>query len=456
MAKRWKKVYTGNPKIIGDGMTLREWRYEEASADDPFDPSMQEDQYQLKFTVPSQAMRRWLTDPANSSCPLSRFIGNDKAKERLSRAAYAAWGREDHCCSEQSFALLGPSSAGKTTLARLFGETVMLPFVEVHPRAVRNAAELFWLVPRKLESIVVDFPTGPASLKLIVGDNYDWVLPPMVVFVDEVHALDKDMVPELLKGIEPKDGIMAVGDGYNADCRNVCWIVATTERGRLFPPFENRFCKIQLEMHGAAEIAEIVGLNNPDWGTNVCRLVAKYTSRVPREALAFAIDMRLEKDMNGGEWTDVAARVARSHGIDQFGLTRKRLHILTALGQIGPIARGRMCDIAQCAAEELEKFQMPVLLSCTADDAAMVVVTSRGYAITGRGLGELDKRGIPHRGKDVVAASSQRLDFGGYDPDTSGAPVTRPPIARPDCTIMSRGARGTLPSSSLGDWITRR
>ena len=439
-----RRVYVGGHRTVDDGMggktTLREWRLEEAGRDDPFDPSMQQEQYQLSFTVPSQAARRWLTDPANPKCPLFRFIGNAKAKERLSRAAYAAWGRDNHCCSEQSFALLGPSSVGKTTLARLFGETVMLPFIEIQPKASRNADELFMVIRRKLESIVVDFADGTASLKMIPGDDYTWVLPPCVIFIDEAHALDREMVPELLKGIEPKDGIMAVGDGAVADCRNACWIIATTERGRLFPPFDNRFSKIQMETYTAAEMAQIVKLNNPDWEMDVCRLVTNYSSRVPREALAFAIDMRLEKDRNGGEWTDVAARVARSHSIDPFGLTRKRLDILVALGQMGPIARGRMCDIAQCQIEEMEKFQMPALLACTVDDGAMVVVTTRGYAITERGLRELDKRGIPHQGEEVVAPSSQRLDFGGYDPDNFGTPVvdTRgvyTPLVRPDCTM---------------------
>ena len=49
--------------------------------------------------------------------------------------------------------------------------------------------------------------------------------------------------------------MMTIENGWFADCRRVCWIIATTERGLLFPPLDNRFRKIHLEMYGAEEIA---------------------------------------------------------------------------------------------------------------------------------------------------------------------------------------------------------
>ena len=136
--------------------------------------------------------------------------------------------------------------------------------------------------------------------------------------------------------------------------------------------------------------------------------------------------MEQEWDLNGGgDWEAVAARVARSLEIDRYGLTRQRLVVLVALGQLGAASKGRMADFAGCGLEELEKFVMPALLVATADDPAMVVVTNKGYAVTRRGLEELDRRGIPHRGEEVVAEGGQRLDFGSYDPDDFG--VDDPP-----------------------------
>ena len=255
------------------------------------------------------------------------------------------------------------------------------------------------------------------------------LVPPCVVFIDEVHALARNLVPELLKATDPSDGMLTIENGWFADCRRVCWVIATTERGLLFPALDSRFRKIHLEMYGADDIARIVQLNYPTWNMPLCRLVSRYSSRVPREALAFAADMRMEHEQNGGNWKNIAARVARSHGIDRYGLTRQRLNILVALGQIGAVSKGRMCDIARCGIEELEKFVMPALLVATAEDPAMVAVTSQGYAITWHGIEELERRGIPHRGAEVVVGGHEKLDFGTWDSDGFGenAMPTNPP-----------------------------
>ena len=64
----------------------------------------------------------------------------------------------------------------------------------------------------------------------------------------------------------------------------------------------------------------------------------------------------------------------------------------------------------------------------------MVAITSQGYQITGHGIKELEERGIPHRGDEVVADGVQKLDFGGYDPDdfvelpTPVPPVVQKPV----------------------------
>ena len=420
-----------------------------------FDPDMQRDQYEQQWNVPSPAMGRRLTDPDNPNCPLSRFVGNRRAKECLSRAAFAAWNRPNHCCADQSFALFGPSSSGKTTLARLFGETVLLPVVEVQPKSIRDSRDLYKTIELKLEQTVVDTDEGPTCLKMVKPNPFVYsdptmLAPPCVVFIDEVHALPRNLVPELLKATEPKDGMLTIENGWFADCRNVCWIIATTERGRLFPALDSRFRKIHLEMYGTDDIARIVQLNRPHWNMPLCGLASWYCGRVPREALAFASDMETEWEQNGGgDWEAIAARVARSHGIDRYGLTRQRLNVLVALGQVGAVSKGRMVDYAGCGIEELEKFVMPALLVATTDDPAMVAVTNKGYAITWRGVEELDRRGIPHRGAEVVADGHEKLDFGAWDSDDFGTeedsvpqavaralsapapPLLPPPVATP-------------------------
>ena len=124
---------------------------------------MQNEQYEQVWQVPSPEWRRYVTDPASPVCPLSRFVGNVQAKQVMQRAAYAAWGRENHCCADLSFAMVGPASSGKTTLARLFGETVRLPFIEIPPNGVRSPREMYDHIAVTLErTINTDTPTTPS------------------------------------------------------------------------------------------------------------------------------------------------------------------------------------------------------------------------------------------------------------------------------------------------------
>jgi hypothetical protein len=204
-------------------------------------------------------------------------------------------------------------------------------------------------------------------------------------------------------------------------------------------------------MYGTEEIAMIVYLDNHRWfDRDVCRLVAKYCSRLPREALDFAKAMKQEYDLNGGDWESVAARVAKSLKIDRYGMTRRRLNALVALGQIGAVSKNHLADFAGCGIEELEKFVMPALLVATSEDPAMVAVTNKGYAITHRGLEELDKRGIPHRGAEVVTVGGQRLDFGSYDRDDFGGHRGRNAVAKPMLSAPSPEAPQPKPTTSSG------
>ena len=211
--------------------------------------------------MPPPDIRRLLTDPARPRCPLSRFVGNAQAKKIMQRAAYAAWGRPNHCCADLSFAMVGPASSGKTTLARLFGETVRLPFIEIPPNGVRSSREVFDHIAVTLErTINTDDPNDPFSLKMVPPDSGEtddptMTVPPCIVFIDEVHGLPRDIRDGLLKAIESKDRMLCIENGWYADCKNVCWVVATTERGKLFGPFDSRFTKVELEMYGAEEIA---------------------------------------------------------------------------------------------------------------------------------------------------------------------------------------------------------
>ena len=352
---------------------------------------MEIEQKELVFAVPDAEGRRWLVNPENPNFRLNHFIGNKEAVRRLSRAIFAAFGRENRDCSDYSFALCGPASTGKTYLAKLFAKVLGLPFVVIEPQSVRKVQDIF----DEIEKACVEFKGHDISLVEYDGGRY--FLPPMVVFIDEVHNLKNSVVQGLLKATEPNDRLMVTENGYEVRTDKVCWMIATTDRGDLFDAFDTRFQKVNLRLYSKEEMAQIIKMNNPDWEDEICMLVAKYNSQVPREALAFARDMRVEQEMSGDSWSEVAATVAKDHEIDEYGMTFKRVEILRSLGQ-KPISLAQLPFVIHVKEEELRKFIMPPLMSRTPDQEPMVTVSSRGYTITPAGLSELDKRGIPHRG----------------------------------------------------------
>jgi Holliday junction resolvasome RuvABC ATP-dependent DNA helicase subunit len=346
--------------------------------------------------------RRWFI--SSKYCHINKFIGNEEAVRRMSRAIFSAYGNEDHNCSDYSFALCGPPSTGKTHLVKLFAETLRIPFVIIEPQTTKKVQDIFDEIEKTCENYESKgFEKG--GLALFDSGNNTYTPPPMVVFIDEVHNLKSSVVQGLLKATEPSDRLMITEKGLTVHTNNICWIIATTDRGDLFDAFDTRFQKISLRLYSKKEMAQIIKMSNPDWDEEVCLLVANYNPQVPREALAFARDMRVEHEINPVDWKSVAKIVAEDHGIDSFGLTHVRLSVLKALGQ-SPMSCSQLPFVAHVKEEELRKYIMPPLLARTPDQQIpLVTVSSKGYTITVAGIEELDKRGIPNRGMDAVPDS---------------------------------------------------
>lgn len=354
----------------------------------------------------SDEFRRWLLNGPES--PFAKFVGNEESIRRLKRSLFSALGNADHSCPD-NIAFLGPASAGKTVLNKICADVLQIPFIEIHPRSVTTGIDLLVAIAEGLENFIL--PCDPehgvkhaimhgsphkeyksvVTLEVLPEGN-KVVLPPCWILFDEVHALKKNVEQMLLKATEKGDRSLRTENGWIVDLSNVTFAIATTDRGLLFDAFDTRFRKINLRYYSKAEIAEIVKIANPEWDDGICKLVSRYGGLVPREALSFAHEMKLEREMSpNSSWKDIAWVIAQDHEIDKLGMSIQRLNILKTLS-VESISKSRMADVAGCKEEELAKFIMPPLMAKTPDQEPMVTITSKGYTITDSGLRQLEIR----------------------------------------------------------------
>jgi holliday junction DNA helicase RuvB len=342
-------------------------------------------------------------NPERPGSPYYGFIGNKRAVQKLIRLDFQALGRENHVCNDQSISFIGQAGCGKTNLARRHARANGLPLVEISPKSIKTTQDIFNAIARVLADERNNAKDGSSIALEEMGDK-NYIIPPINLFIDEVHALAGPVVDGLLKATEHDDGILVTEKGLTVDCRYIHWIIATTERGLLFDAFDTRFTKVVVNFYSKDEVAQIVQHTNPDLNESICKLVAHYCSKIPREALAFAREIKMEHDMNTNQsWSAIARKVAEDNEIDAGGMNYKSLAILKALGQ-GPIAEKRLPIVAGVKVEELNKFFLPWLLATTEDQAAMVGVSHKGYTITEAGLEQLNLRNIPNKGEKALAA----------------------------------------------------
>jgi hypothetical protein len=253
------------------------------------------------------------------------------------------------------------------------------------------------------------------------GKKADFKLPPMLVFFDEAHKLSMSMMKGgLLNAMEPDDGIMVVkepgikGISFTVDCSNVCWIAATTDRGDMFDAFEQRLLNpIQWSPATPKELPAMIKagmerkLANGEISTHVpieaCEIMAKF-QKVPRLAIhRFGLKVVQQKEYSpNSTWEEACETVANMLDIDEGGLTKRQIAILSALGQ-RPIAESRLGDVCGCRFKELQKYELPGLQQYYDGGPFVSSVSGKGMCITSSGLKQLDSRNIEHSGEQVTA-----------------------------------------------------
>lgn len=325
-------------------------------------------------------------DPDNPISEFNKFVGNRKALKKLSVIAYNALQRDNHLCNDISLCLIGPPSTGKTTLVKLFSKVLSLPMVEHSPRSIKTLDDF-------LEKSYYSIAEQGITLVDLGQKNYQ--LPSSVMFIDEVHALRGNIIQGLLKATEKNDGILLTESGYKLDCRKTCWIIATTDIGKVFDAFRSRFSTLELKYLTRDEISLVVNKNHPDLPKDVCDLVAKYNPKVPRRALEFARYLILYKSMHKEvSWQDAAREVALNEGIDEHGMSESSISVLKAIDQHKTLALKRLQYVLGKKIEEIEKYVLPEMLMGTDDQPPLINITKSGLILTDDGKKELEKRNL--------------------------------------------------------------
>lgn len=346
-----------------------------------------------EFTVFTEDVRRNIV--SRSNLPFKNYIGQDSAIERILDLVYQGYSNQYHVVPE-NLMFAGPPSTGKTTLAKMLSETLNTPAVFTDANQVNGGVNNGNIkVPRGVDTVIhliLDAWNktlhGPLRAKKS-GSFKTYEALPMMVFIDEIHGLGRKAADALLKATERNDGIL-FGKDTVVDCKNITWVGATTDWGKLPPAFRTRFLRVDLESPTYDEVVQIVKLNNQNFDMETCKRIVFYGSLIPREALAFARSVKRYVERFGGTPESCVWACAQREGIDQWGLHRKRIEILTALKESDLNLRNLSAAIG-CKGEEVTDHWLPPLLFAK---PALVKFNRPDYSITQEGLEELNKRGI--------------------------------------------------------------
>lgn len=292
------------------------------------------------------------------------YIGQEKVKEQVLTAVKSAIIRN---APVEHILFYGPPGLGKTTMAHIVAKA-------------RNSG---------LKEVTGPMIEHPGEIAAILNG----LKPGDVLFIDEIHRLDKKVEETLYSAME--DGKINVIVGQGEQCKSITIdlppitiIGATTRAGMLSAPLRDRFgltCK--MEYYSDDELKEIGHITAgkfelPISDKNLLKLaeVSRGTPRVMNSNIKLIRDYVVANNIDSIT-DDVVQKALELYGIHAKGLTDVDIRILDTLSESEkPVGLLSMAHILGEDEGTIENVYEPYLLM-----NHYIEKTSRGRVITEKG-----------------------------------------------------------------------
>lgn len=307
------------------------------------------------------------------------FIGNEGIIEQITRLLrYAEFKGENRL---PNIGFFGPKSTGKTDLAHRISRALGVPTL-VLSKSTLNSEESFF---KEVSKEISDFSGNQV------------IAPPMVIFIDEVHVLSRKIQDSLLTALERDDRCFRCKLG-DINTRNVTFIVATTDPGKLAEPFISRLSVFWLEPYNVRQIVEILKWrrkhdDNIDPMTmfipdDSLLFIARAARGVPRKAIELTQQVGVAISLKIIPPTPEAIKedLKRNLCCDEFGLIELDKKYLKVLKQFGTAGVSVLSAALGQSKENIEHHIEPWLLQ-----NGWLLRGKKGRELTPKGLVFVEK-----------------------------------------------------------------
>jgi Holliday junction DNA helicase RuvB len=281
---------------------------------------------------------------------LSEYIGQKHVVENLSLAIVAALKRNEpieHCL------LYGPPGIGKTTLANIIAKEMGSNIITISGPSIEKV--------------------GDIAAILTSLDDKD------VLFVDEIHRLNRNIEEMLYSALEDFKLDIVVGQGPGAktlriDLPKFTFVGATTRIGMLTNPLRDRFgLVLRLDYYSLDELVQIIkrsafvlNIKIDDESAKIIAQRSRSTPRIANKILRRVRDLAQVRQIDKIA-KDIAKEALEIINIDENGLDyldKKYLEVVNNVFNGGPVGIETLASSLGEDKKTLEEVVEPYLLQC--------------------------------------------------------------------------------------------